>query len=124
MKNDNIVEIQEPSLFTVNNEEIKKVVQEYSNAGATHLNNAYGPSIDKFLETTCAPFYYHMKTAGELIEYALFYCFKAALYAKSYKHEHPTKLLPFQINELVYNDIFKEIKIDSINFTLNQNIVK
>lgn len=115
-----ITDTPQATLFTVDNNKLKEQAKAYASEGASHLTNAYGPSIDAYLESTHTSFYLQLIRTSELNEYVLFYCFKAGLYAQSYKHEQPTKLLPFQISELTYLDIYKEINIDALNFSLKE----
>lgn len=113
-----ITENPEPTLFFVDIQKLINEAKEYSDNGASHLQHEYGRPIDTHLKNTHFPFYNHLSKNGKLIEYALFYCFKAGLYYQSYKHEMEN-LKSFQLNELVYFDIFEEIKIDSQNFHSN-----
>ena len=103
------------TLFPINIKELKKQAKEYADNGVSHLDNTYGFSINAYIEKELPLFYIQLNQHEKLIEYCLFYCFKANLYESSYKFESTERILAFQANELAYHDIFNEIKKDYEN---------
>ena len=106
------------SNFPVNIPALKKQAEEYANEGTPYSINAYGNSIEKYLEDNLGQFHMELFRNDTLAEYIWFYCFKEALYEQSYKHESNDEfnLHDYQANELAYKSIFAEIDNDALNY--------
>ena len=104
--------------FPVNIPELKKQAKKFVNSGASYKHNVYGPSIENYIKDEFPLYYNYLIQSATLFEYITFYCFKAALYEKSYKYESNDQfaLQDFEANELAYADIYAEISYEALNY--------
>jgi|GEM_PF-3765162 len=104
--------------FKIDIQELKERATEFNENGFSYKDTIIGTSIEAHLTENHILFYNHHIQNLSLNEYILFYCFKFSQYSKSYKHENNgnDELKFFQISEITYDDIYKEISSDATNF--------
>jgi len=109
--------MQKTTHFPVDITTLRKRALELADSETPYKYNAYGSSIEKYLEDNLGLFHMQLFRNDTLTEYIWFYCLKAALYEQSYKHESNDEfdLHDYQANELTYQKIFAEISNDALN---------